>query len=135
MVCFYYINKDVMPDNQECSTTNERIKHLRHSLKLTQEKFAKIIHISNGYQAELELGHCKVNERIIALIAAAFDVSEQWLKTGEGAMFTQPALPCQTAAERLERMTKVFNELYPEFQDYILNQIDQLIGLQDVRHN
>jgi hypothetical protein len=30
-------------------------------------------------------------------------------------------------------MTAVFNELYPEFQDYILNQIDQLIVLQDLK--
>jgi transcriptional regulator with XRE-family HTH domain len=124
-----------MPCTGALNNANARIKQLRHSLKLLQVKFAQEIHVSDSYVAELELGHCKVNERIIALIAAAFDVSEQWLKTGEGAMFTQPALPCQTAAERLERMTKVFNELYPEFQDYILNQIDQLIGLQDVRHN
>jgi transcriptional regulator with XRE-family HTH domain len=126
--------KRTMPGTGDLSSANARIKQLRHSLKLSQVKFAQIIHISNSYVAELELGHCKVNERIIALIAAAFDVNEQWLKTGEGAMFTQPALPCQTPAERIERMTKVFNELYPDFQDYILNQIDQLIGLQDVRH-
>jgi transcriptional regulator with XRE-family HTH domain len=118
-----------MPGTGDLSSANARIKQLRHSLKLSQVKFAQTIHISDSYVAEIELGHCRVNERIIALIAAAFNVEEQWLKTGEGAMFTQPALPCQTAAERLERMTKVFNDLYPEFQDYILNQIDKLIDL------
>jgi transcriptional regulator with XRE-family HTH domain len=112
---------------------NERIKELRHMMKLSQAKFAAAIHISNGYQAEIELGNSKANDRLIALITAAFNVNEAWLRCGEGTMFTRAATPPVTPAEKLERMTAVFNELYPEFQDYILNQIDQLIVLQDLK--
>jgi hypothetical protein len=65
--------------------------------------------------------------------AAFFIANEVWLKSGEGAMFTRAASQPSTPAEKLERMTAVFNELYPEFQDYILNQIDQLIVLQDLK--
>jgi hypothetical protein len=39
----------------------------------------------------------------------------------------------ETPEQKLERMTSLFNELYPEFQDYVLNQIDQLVKLQDMR--
>ena len=113
--------------------SGKRIKELRNILKLSQVKFAEAIHISKGYQAEIELGNYPVNDRVIALIAAAFNVNEAWLRNGEGAMFTRAATPPSTPAEKLERMTTVFNELYPEFQDYILNQIDQLIVLQNLK--
>jgi len=39
-----------------------------------------------------------------------------------------------TSEEKLERVTGLFNELYPEFQDFVLRQIDELIELQNVRH-
>jgi transcriptional regulator with XRE-family HTH domain len=116
-------------------TVYERIKQLRSALKLSQVKFAREIHISNGYLAEIELNHCPVNKRIIALIAAAFSVNESWLQTGEGSMFKLTSPLCQTSAQRFERMTQLFNGLYPEFQDYILNQIDQLLRLQDMPHS
>jgi transcriptional regulator with XRE-family HTH domain len=114
---------------------NRRIKELRHTLKLSQVKFAAAIHISNGYQARIELEQCPVNERLIALITAAFDVNEHWLRSGEGGMFRKPAQLCTTPAERLERMGAVFSDLSPEFQDYILNQIDQLLVLQKPRRD
>jgi hypothetical protein len=31
-----------------------------------------------------------------------------------------------TPEEKLERITAMFNELYPEFQDFVLRQIDEL---------
>jgi hypothetical protein len=34
----------------------------------------------------------------------------------------------------MERMTNLFNELYPEYQDFVLRQIDELIELQNTRH-
>jgi transcriptional regulator with XRE-family HTH domain len=122
-----------MTEKVENPAVNERIKQLRTILKISQVNFAKKIHISKGYQAEIELGHCKVNERILALIAGAFPVRQKWLETGDGPMFTPTEGKCLTAEQRLDRMTTLFGELYPEFQDYILNQIDQLVGLQDIK--
>jgi transcriptional regulator with XRE-family HTH domain len=113
------------------TSINERVKELRHTLKLTQAKFSAAIHISKGYQALLELGTYPVHDRLIALITQAFGVNEGWLRTGEGPMFRRP-VP-DTSAEKLERMAEVFGELYPEFQDFILNQIDRLLVLQDLR--
>jgi hypothetical protein len=31
-------------------------------------------------------------------------------------------------------MTALFNDLYPEFQDYILDQIERLVALQHIKH-
>ncbi len=106
-------------------TINERIKKIRQTLKLPQTKFAEGISISNGYIAGLELGNRKVNDRIIKLVSSVYGVNECWLKTGEGDMFRGEV------DDRLERLINRFQSLEPEFQDYLLQQIDQLIDLQE----
>ena len=106
-------------------TVNERIKHLRGFLKMSQTEFAKAIYISNGYMAEMEIGNRRVNDRITHLISLTFGVSEAWLKDGTGSMFFA------TPAEKLQRLTSLFNELSPRFQDYIMVQIEQLLAALD----
>ena len=106
-------------------TVSERIKLLRASLKISQTEFAGAIFVSNGYIAELENAKRKVNDRIIHLISLTFGVSEAWLKHGTGNMhFTTPA-------EKLQRLTCLFNELPPRFQDYVMLQIEQLLAALD----
>lgn len=105
-------------------TTNERIKVVRSKLGLSQAKFAKAISISNGYIAGIELGKRNVNERIIKLIAITFNVSEEWLKNGNGDMFNEK--PNQIA----ELAYATFKELKPEYQEYVLSQIEQLLEIQ-----
>jgi transcriptional regulator with XRE-family HTH domain len=109
-------------------TINERIVELRHILKLSQRAFAKAVYVSNGYLAGIELGHNEVKDRLIHLISSAFSVNKHWLLTGEGRMFNS------TAEERMERMASLFNGLYPEYQDFVLEQIDRLLELQNIRH-
>ena len=101
---------------------NERIKHLRTTLKMTQADFAKAIHISNGYIADMELGNRKVNDRIVRLITLTFGISEAWLRGGEGDMYGS------TPSDKLQRMSRLFNELPPKFQDYVMIQIEQLVA-------
>jgi transcriptional regulator with XRE-family HTH domain len=105
-------------------TVNQRIKEIRQSLNKSQREFAKEVYVSNGYLSEIETGHKEVNNRLIHLIASAFSVNKRWLLTGEGRMFNS------TPEEKLERMTNLFNELRPEFQEFVLKQIDELIELQ-----
>ena len=109
-------------------TIKERIVELRRILKLSQRAFAKAIYVSNGYLAGIELGRNEVKDRLIHLISSAFSVNKHWLLTGEGRMFNS------TQKEKLERITSLFNELYPEYQDFVLRQIDELIELQNIRH-
>jgi len=106
-------------------TVNERVKELRTALKMSQTEFAKAIHISNGYVAEIEIGKRRVNDRIIRLISLTFGVSETWLKEGTGGMFFT------TPAEKLQRLTSLFSELPPRFQDYVMAQIEQLLATID----
>ena len=102
-------------------TVSKRLRQLRQTLNLSQVEFAKAIYISNGYIAELECEHRKVNDRIIHLISLTFGVNENWLKTGDGDMFFK------TPGEKLQRMISLFNELPPKFQDYAMMQVEQLL--------
>jgi transcriptional regulator with XRE-family HTH domain len=104
-------------------TVNERIRQLRTSLQMSQAEFAKAIFISNSYIAELEGASRKVNDRIIHLISLTFGVNEVWLKHGTGNMFFS------TPTEKLQRLTSLFNDLPPKFQDYIMLQIEQLLAI------
>ena len=104
-------------------TINERIKHLRTAIQMSQSDFAKAIYISNGYIADLENANRKVNDRIIRLISLTFGVSELWLKNGTGNMFFT------TPTDKIQRLTSLFNDLPPRFQDYVMVQIEQLLSV------
>lgn len=103
---------------------NQRVKEVRQKLGLSQAKFAQAISISNGYIAGIELGNRNVNDRIVKLICVTFNVRDEWLKTGNGNMFIEQ--PNQLT----ELAIATFKELKPEYQEYILKQIDQLLDIQ-----
>jgi transcriptional regulator with XRE-family HTH domain len=104
---------------------NRRIKQIREALHLSQIKFSKVISLSSGYLAGVEVEKRKVNDRIVKLICAAFGVNEKWLKNGEGDMFiTDPD-------EEFTKLVSLFKELKPQFQEYVLKQIDLLLAIQD----
>ena len=66
----------------------KRIKEVRKALKLTQPELAAKLGLTqsaiSGYEAELK----NVSEPSIISICRAYNVNEQWLRTGEGDMFT-----------------------------------------------
>ena len=106
-------------------TVNQRIKQLRQTLNLSQAKFARTLPISSGYMAEIELESKKANDRVVKLICSTFGASEVWLKTGEGEMFDKET------DKKINKAVGLFKQLNPEFQDYVLKQIDNLLELQD----
>lgn len=65
----------------------ERMKQLRKSLGLTQQKFAERIGVRQNTVAQYEMGRNQPIETVITLICREFNVSETWLRTGEGEMF------------------------------------------------
>ena len=106
---------------------HERIREIRQALGLSQAKFAKDISISSGYVAGLELGNRKVNDRMIKLICTQYNVNEAWLRDDTGEMFRS------ASDSRLERIIALFQQLEPAFQDYVLEQTDHLLALQNCR--
>ena len=69
---------------------NERLRRLRKALGFKMTDFADLVGISQSSLSSLESRTRKVSEKHIKLICAAFpQVSENWLRCGEGDMFRQ----------------------------------------------
>ena len=66
---------------------NKRIKELRKALNLTQQEFADKIGMKRNTIASYEINRNGPSNSVISLICKVFNVSEPWLRTGEGEMF------------------------------------------------
>lgn len=67
----------------------ERIKELRQALGLTQKEFGGRIGVKPNTIGTYEIGRNEPIDAVISLICREFNVSEHWLRTGEGEMFIQ----------------------------------------------
>ncbi len=77
---------------------NERIKELRKTLQLTQEKFAARIGVKRNTVATYEMGRSTPSDAAVSLICREFGVNEAWLRSGEGEMFTPKSRDEEIAA-------------------------------------
>lgn len=80
------------------NTLNERIKKLRKGLDLTQQEFADRLGTTRNNIAGYEVGRRSPSEAVISLICKTFNVSETWLRTGEGEMFMERTRDDELAA-------------------------------------
>ena len=69
---------------------NERIKAVRKELKMTQLDFAGKLFMTNDAISNIERGLNPPASRTIEQICKTFNVSKEWLETGEGEMFLLP---------------------------------------------
>lgn len=106
------------------NAVHERIKEIRSKLGVSQVEFAKRILISKSFYGYIELGKKKINDRIIQLISSQFNVNKEWIKTGEGDMFTSPPPDL-----RLEKLTEIYNELDGSLRDCLIEQANSLLKL------
>lgn len=65
----------------------ERLKALRLKLNLTQSAFASRIGTTQNVVANYEIGRRNPSSSALNNICKEFNVSETWLRTGEGEMF------------------------------------------------
>lgn len=76
----------------------DRIKELRKAKGLTQFEFADRLKVSRNNIAGYETGRTEPSGSAISLICRTFSVSETWLRTGEGEMFSDTAREEEIAA-------------------------------------
>lgn len=100
---------------------HNRIKELRKALNLTQAAFAEKIGVRQNTVAIYEGGNVP-KDTVITLICREFGVSETWLRTGEGDMFT----PRTREEELAAYVAKVFREDTPEFRRRLLSVLVRL---------
>jgi transcriptional regulator with XRE-family HTH domain len=107
-------------------SVNERLKAIRASLKLSQRDFCRGIYLEQSAYARIEQGKTRVNDRIIELVCAGYNVSKAYLKDGCGGMFTDNNPP----DAKLKQLNQIFNVLNPLFQDYLIIQAKELFKVQ-----
>ena len=100
----------------------ERIKEIRTVLGISQKEFSKRIYITQSFYGDLELGKKNLNDRIIQLISTQFNVNKEWIKTGEGEIFSSPPPDI-----RKERLIEIYNELPEWLQDCLIEQSNLLL--------
>jgi len=100
---------------------NQRIKELREKLKLNQREFSKLLSLSGGYIAGIEVNLRKVNDRLIKLIISQFGVNEDWLRLGKGDIFSK-----KKTDEKTVRILSLYNDLPSHFQAVVLGTIELL---------
>lgn len=101
---------------------NERIKKIRIALKLSQTDFAKKLSVSRSAICKMESGENSPSEQTIKLICNEFDVSEEWLRTGNGEMFI-PKIPNDEISNMLADVLKLENK---DFRKRLLVALSKL---------
>lgn len=84
-------------------TLGERIKKVRKELNLTQQAFANQIGTTQNNIASYEIGRREPSAAALNNICKTFNLSESWLRTGEGEMFIQ-VIRNQEIADFVERV-------------------------------
>lgn len=68
------------------NTIYDRIKEVRKSQKLTQQKFAERLGLKQNTIATYEMGKTEPSDRTVSDICREFGISEEWLRYGTGQM-------------------------------------------------
>lgn len=77
---------------------SDRVRELRIAKNLTQQEFADKLRIKRSTISNYDIGRSEPSESVISLICRTFSVSETWLRTGEGEMFSDTAREEEIAA-------------------------------------
>jgi transcriptional regulator with XRE-family HTH domain len=101
---------------------NERIKKLRKALDLTQQEFADKIGMKRNTVANYETDRNEPSNSVISLICKTFNVSETWLRTGEGEMFVERTRDDELAAF----MDELLAEESADFRRWLVTALSRL---------
>jgi transcriptional regulator with XRE-family HTH domain len=103
---------------------HDRLKEIRKTLKLTIREFSKEIYYSHSIYGQVEFGNREASDRIIQLISSRFNVSKEWIKTGEGSMFDSPPPDI-----RLEKILEIYNMIDDTLKDCLMEQSKILLRI------
>lgn len=110
----------------------ERIRKLRKTLDLTQQKFGDRIGIKGNTVAQYELGRNEPVDAVFSLICREFDVREEWLRNGEGEMFKPKP---SDILDQLAYKYKLFNFDYVMIEKFLAMPPDLRRAIYDHFHD
>lgn len=100
---------------------NERIKELRKELGLTLEKFGERLGVTKTAISRLESGERGITDQMFKSICREFNVSENWLRTGEGEMY----IPQTRNQEIVEFANRVMAEEDESFRKRLVTALSK----------
>ena len=101
---------------------NLRLKKIRNEYHLSQEEFGNKIGIeSRAHISALENGNRNITDRIVRDVCREFNISEQWLRTGEGNMHI---IPEDETATIVSELLEEDNPFYDIIKEIIKTYID-----------
>lgn len=107
----------------------ERIKQLRNTLGLTQEKFAERLGVKRNTIATYEIGRNEPIDAVISLMCREFNVNENWLRNGEGEMFKERS-PSEEVGYYVEELLEYDGHGNP-FYDMIIEMMKTYTELDE----
>ena len=115
---------------------NERIRHLRKDvLDMSQRQFADALGMAQTSISALESPGGGVSERFIKTVCTMFNVSESWLRTGEGPIYNEGEAfsldrwAKEHGATELElEIVKVYFELDPSIRRAVMDHFKAHFG-------
>lgn len=111
---------------------NARIKEIREVKGLSQADFAEMLNLKRNSISLIEVGKRNPSDRTILDICNTFNVSEEWLRTGEGEMFIE------TPSSTMEQLKKEFdldNFDYNLVYQYLKLDVGQRRAVRDFFYN
>lgn len=100
-----------------------RLKEVRKALGFNQTNFAKQLGITQTAYSMIENGNRPLADKYIKVISSVFNVSENWLRKGEGEMFMSSPYE--------KEFNEIFTNLTPETQQYLLVMAKELLNTQE----
>lgn len=94
-----------------------RLKMIRESKGLSQEKFSRELGITQQTYSLMENGQRSPNIKVFKILAERFNVNLNWLVTGYGGMFREFV----ENAEFYEKKNKELSEIVDKFREILKN--------------
>lgn len=109
----------------------DRIISIRKESGLTQEEFGKELNLSQNYVWMLESGKRAPSARTIIDLCKKFQISEEWLRTGEGEMKAPMTKQSEIAAITAQLFRK--EETDPETYNFLIELNKYLLQLDETQ--
>lgn len=104
----------------------ERLKQIRKTLNLTQQEFANKINLSRSAYANVESGVTNLTERNIVLICKELNINENWLRNGEGEMFSE-----LNSDEEFNYLVGIFSASNDEYKKRVIKAMLEIQNKED----
>lgn len=119
-------------------TVNERIKILRKDLKFNQKEFADKLGMSQTAISWSEKDGNNVPDSTLKAICTLFNVNEDWLRNGNGAIYANTnefdldAYVKSKGASEIElQILKAYFELDPDVRDKVMEAFKKTLNKSD----